>query len=73
MRKVKRHPPSVALEVSVPDVIMKNQVDDLSRHEVLNLKDELERSCSNDGTSIGVETSTSRGKSNAFIGGPASW
>ncbi|XP_008777152.2 exosome complex component RRP45A-like [Phoenix dactylifera] len=74
LRKVKRHPPSVALEVSVPDVIMKeNQVDELSRHRAQNLKDEPERSCSNDGTSIGVEISTSRGKNNAFIGGPSSW
>ncbi|XP_073106094.1 exosome complex component RRP45A isoform X1 [Elaeis guineensis] len=74
LRKVKRHPPSVALEVCVPDVIMEeNQVDELSRHEVQNLKDEPERGCGNDGSRIGVETSTTRGKNNVFIGGPSSW
>lgn len=66
LRKVKRHPPSVALQVKSPDVIMKdNQVDESSKHIVQSSKDE--------GTGIGVETSTSRGKNYAFIGGPSNW
>ncbi|ONK77481.1 uncharacterized protein A4U43_C02F6980 [Asparagus officinalis] len=72
LRKVKRHPSSVAQKVSVPDVIMKeSQLDEFIRQKAQMVTEEPgvesmgteSLSCKRDANSIG----------RAFTGGPSNW
>ncbi|KAK1269107.1 hypothetical protein QJS04_geneDACA006771 [Acorus gramineus] len=88
LKKVKRHPPSVSMEVNVPEVSMREQHDqsaikkelgDSSRHLDENLKDEEMESCSSESDHIHETVPAKQGATNGggnvktFLGGPSNW
>ncbi|KAK1291313.1 hypothetical protein QJS10_CPB17g00495 [Acorus calamus] len=88
LKKVKRHPPSVSMEVNVPEIIMREQHDqsatqkelgDSLRHHEENIKDEEMESCSSESARIHETVPAQQGATNGggnvktFLGGPLNW